>query len=197
MHTDPAHQATMEQPPVAEDFLITMAQAGQRWAFAELSRRNYSRLYRSIYRVTRDCEDAEDALQDSMLKAFRHIGQFDGRSSFATWLTRIGINSALMILRKKRIRQETSMDTVEEATPGLLLMARRLPNPEQIYVARERSLRLQRALTGLPQNLRSVVELRKTEGQSLKEIARSMNISVPAAKSRLARARTELRKAML
>ena len=129
------------------------------------------------------------------MRAFRKVGQFDGRSSFATWLTRIGINSALMILRKQRIRQETSMDTVELA--GESLVAHDFPNPEQFYIAHERSVRLTRAVDRLPQTLRSVIELRQTEGRSLKEIACSMGISIPAAKSRLSRAKAELRKSLL
>jgi RNA polymerase sigma-70 factor (ECF subfamily) len=190
-------QGTGEEHPatvaLGDDLLLSMAQAGQQWAFEELCRRHSNRTCQMIYRVTRNCEDAEDALQDSIMSAFRKLGQFDGHSTFATWFTRIGINSALMILRKKRIRQKTSMDTFGDALPPLVHQS---PNPEQSYVSNERSMRLERAVSGLSQTLRSVIELRQVEGRSLKEIARSIGISLPAAKSRLSRAKAELRRSM-
>ena len=118
--------------------------------------------------------------------------------SFATWLTRIGINSALMILRKKRIRLEISMDgTVEGEVCEIWHAADHSPNPEEFYVDHERSVHLQRAICDLPNTLRSVIELGQMEGHSMKEIANHMGISIPAAKSRLARARAALRKSML
>jgi RNA polymerase sigma-70 factor (ECF subfamily) len=147
--------------------------------------------------VTRNREDAEDALQDSMLRAFQHLRQFDGRSSFATWFTRIGINSALMILRKKRVRPETSMDvTAEEESWRHWQISGHSTDPEKHYVVRERSRHLRRAIGQLPTSLRSVIELGQMKGHSTKQIARDMGISVPATKSRLARARAALRKSM-
>jgi RNA polymerase sigma-70 factor (ECF subfamily) len=182
---------------MGDESLVAAAQAGQEWAFVELCSRNSTRLFHMIYRVTRNCEDAEDALQDSILRAFRNLHQFDGRSSFATWLTRIGINSALMILRKKRIRLETSMDaTAEGETCEIWQTADHSPNPEQFYVHYERSMHLKQAICSLPNTLRSVIELGQMEGHSMKEIANHMGISIPAAKSRLARARAALRKSM-
>ena len=107
---------------LSDDVLVAAAQAGQEWAFVELCTRNSQRVFSMIYRVTKNREDAEDALQSSILRALLHLGQFDGRSSFATWFTRIGINSALMILRQKRFRQESSIDSAPEEQT-----ARRLP----------------------------------------------------------------------
>jgi RNA polymerase sigma-70 factor (ECF subfamily) len=150
-----------------------------------------------IYRVTRNREDAEDALQSSILRALLHIKQFDGRSSFATWFTRIGINSALMILRQKRFRVESSIDsTPEEESWHPLQIADYGLNPEEHYIAYERSKHLKRAICQLPAPLRSVVELGKMEGHSIKKIAHRMGISVPATKSRLGRAKAALRKSM-
>src|SRR5271157_6635749 len=101
----------LEPGAMGDEMLVTAAQGGQDWAFVELCARYSKRVFNTIYGVTKNREDAEDAHQDSMMRAFLHLKQFDGRSSFATWFTRIGINSALMILRKRRIRLETSMDT--------------------------------------------------------------------------------------
>jgi RNA polymerase sigma-70 factor (ECF subfamily) len=101
-----------EQDEAGEDDLVTAAQSGSESAFRELCRRNARHVFCSISRVTGDYADAEDALQDSRMRVFVPIRRFDRRSSFSTWLTRIGINSALMILRKKRRIRETSVDFV-------------------------------------------------------------------------------------
>jgi RNA polymerase sigma factor (sigma-70 family) len=187
----------LEPSVMEDDLLIEAARAGQEWAFVELCARNSKRVFNTIYGVTKNREDAEDALQDSIMRAFLHLKQFDGRSSFATWFTRIGINSALMILRKKRIRLETSLDaTAEGETWQTWQIADDSANPEEHYTGHERSVHLKRAICRLPTTLRSVVELGQMEGHSMKQIARNMGISVPATKSRLARAKAALRKSM-
>src|SRR6202046_1021079 len=181
-----------------EDLLIRAAQSGQEWAFVELCARNSKRVFNTIYGVTKNREDAEDALQDSMMRAFLHLKQFDGRSSFATWFTRIGINSALMILRKRRVRLETSMDaTAEGETWQTWQIADHSADPEKHYAGHERTLHLKRAICLLPHALRVVVERGQIEGHSMKQIARNMGISIPATKSRLARAKVALRKTMV
>ena len=188
----------LERGAMDEDLLIRAAQTGQEWAFVELCARNSKRVFNTIYGVTKNREDAEDALQDSMMRAFLHLKQFDGRSSFATWFTRIGINSALMILRKRRIRLETSMDTTEDGeTWQTWQIADHSADPEKYYVGHERSVHLKKAICRLPNALRLVVERGQMEGHSMKQIARNMGISVPATKSRLARAKVALRKSMV
>ena len=183
---------------MSDQLLVAAAQEGQDWAFAELCTRYSKRVFNTIYAVTKNREDAEDALQDSMMRAFMHLKQFDGRSSFATWFTRIGINSALMILRRKRIRLETSIDaTVEGETWQVWQIADHAENPEQYYAGCEQSRHLQGAIGRLPNALRAVVERGQLQGHSMKQIARNMGISIPATKSRLARAKVALRKTMV
>ncbi len=187
-----------EPSDLDDDLLIEAAQAGAEWAFVELCTRNSKRVFNTIYGVTKNREDAEDALQDSMMRAFLHLKQFDGRSSFSTWFTRIGINSALMILRKRRIRLETSMDaTAEGETWQTWQIADQSADPEEHYAGCERSLHLKHAICRLPSALRTVVERGQLEGHSMKQIARNMGISIPATKSRLARAKVALRKSMV
>src|ERR1700755_439603 len=179
----------LEPSEMDDDLLVQRAQAGQEWAFVELCTRNSKRVFNTIYGVTKNREDAEDALQDSMMRAFLHLKQFDGRSSFATWFTRIGINSALMILRKRRVRLETSMDTTADSeTWQTWQIADYSPTPEERYANHEQSVHLKKAICRLPSALRCVVELGQMEGHSMKQISRNMGISVPATKSRLARA---------
>jgi RNA polymerase sigma-70 factor (ECF subfamily) len=188
----------LEPSEMDDDLLVQWAQTGQEWAFVELCTRNSKRVFNTIYGVTKNREDAEDALQDSMMRAFLHLKQFDGRSSFATWFTRIGINSALMILRKRRIRLETSIDaTAEGETWQTWQIADHSADPEKHYVGHERSAHLKKAICRLPSALRLVVERGQMEGHSMKQIAHNMGISIPATKSRLARAKVALRKSMV
>jgi RNA polymerase sigma-70 factor (ECF subfamily) len=181
-----------------DELLVAAAQAGQECAFDELCRRNSKRVFNSIYRVTKNREDAEDALQDSMMRAFLHLNKFDRRSSFATWFTRIGINSALMILRKRRIHLEISMDATAE---GEAWQGSQIPDysadPEEHCLGRERALHLRRAVRNLPHTLRPVVERGQLQEHSMKRVAREMGISIPAAKSRMSRAKVLLRKSMV
>jgi RNA polymerase sigma factor (sigma-70 family) len=191
------HGIDLDFHSMSDEGLIAAAQSGQEWAFVELCARSSKRTFSSIYSVTRNREDAEDALQDSMLRAFKNLRQFDGRSSFATWFTRIGINSALMILRRKRVRPETSMDvTAEEESWRHWQISQHSTDPEKHYLVRERSRHLKWAIDQLPTSLRVVIEQGQMKGHSTKQIADHMGISVPAAKSRLARARAALRKSM-
>jgi RNA polymerase sigma factor (sigma-70 family) len=186
-----------ELQTLSDEGLIAAALSGQERAFVELCTRSAKRAFSTIYSVTKNREDAEDALQDSMLRAFQHLRQFDGRSSFATWFTRIGINSALMILRKKRVRPETAMDvTAEVESWRHWQISEHATDPEKHYAVRERSRRLRRAIGQLPSSLRPVIEQGQMKGHSTKQIADYMGISVPATKSRLARARVALRKSM-
>ena len=187
----------VELHTMSDEGLIAAAQSGHEWAFVELCTRSAKRAFSTIYSVTKNREDAEDALQDSMLRAFQHLRQFDGRSSFATWFTRIGINSALMILRKKRVRPETPMDvTAEVESWRHWQISGHATDPEKHYAASERSRHLRRAIGQLPSSLRFVIEQGQMKGHSTKQIADHMGISVPATKSRLARARVALRKSM-
>jgi RNA polymerase sigma-70 factor, ECF subfamily len=184
---------------MTEHHLISAAQAGDERAFLELCRRSSNQVLRSISRITRNEHDSEDVLQESLMKAFVHLGRFDARSSFATWLTRIGINSALLLLRKRKngleIPVERSLDggdTWEDwEIPDTSL------DPEARYMAFEQSVRLQKAIRGLPAALRCVVRTRHSETYSMQEIAGTVGISVPAAKSRLVRARAALNKALV
>jgi RNA polymerase sigma factor (sigma-70 family) len=193
----PPHGVDLDFHSMSDEGLIAAAQSGQEWAFVELCARSSKRAFSSIYSVTRNREDAEDALQDSMLRAFKNLRQFDGRSSFATWFTRIGINSALMILRRKRVRPETSMDvTAEEESWNHWRISPHSTDPEKHYLGRERSRHLKQAIGQLPTSLRVVIEQGQMKGHSTKQIADHMGISVPAAKSRLARARAALRESM-
>lgn len=183
-----------EHDQADDDALVVAAQSGSEPAFRELCQRNAWRVFRSISRVARDHGDAEDALQDSLMRAFVNIRQFDRRSTFSTWLTRIGINSALMILRKKQRSCETSFDYTDsnENTRREWDVADAAADPEQHCLLSEMMQCIDRSLGGLPLRLRVVTELRLVQNLALGEIAARLNITVPATKSRLHRAKRRI-----
>jgi len=176
-----------------------VAITGREVGFEALWRLYSTRVMRTAYRITNNREDAEDALQDAFLKAYLHLQDFDGRSSFVTWLTRIAINSALMILRKKRGWSEISLDGADPSSDHYEQREAKslTEDPESDYVRREREELLKNAILQLPPVVREAVELRQAEDYSTREIAQALGISVPAVKSRLSRARSTLRAALL
>lgn len=176
--------------------LMTKAQAGSSAAFDDLQRQYSRRLFSTILRITRNREDAEDALQDTFLRAFLALAQCECRSSVYSWLTRIAINSALMILRKRRSHQEAQSVSLLEGCDGYcaLEVPDKTPNPEQLCEIRQRCHRLVRAIQRLQPRLRAPIEIQLADDRSMKEIAKELNISLPAVKARLYRARIQLSK---
>ena len=174
--------------------LVAAAKEGQQAAFGELFARYSQRILRKTLRITRNREDAEDALQDSFLNALVHIGSFEGRSSFSSWLTRIAINSALMKLRKNRACPELSIERpagvsedfapFESADPG--------PDPEEHFAKRQRETIVAGAVRSLRPRLRQIIEIRRLQESSTRETARMLRISTAAAKSRLYHAQVAL-----
>jgi RNA polymerase sigma-70 factor, ECF subfamily len=181
-----------------ESLLVEAAKKGHSAAFATLSERYRGQLFRAAHRITRSCEDAEDAVQDSLLRAFVHVKDFDGRSSFATWLTRIAINSALMILRKKRATHEIAADGGDDSREDGLLgeIADHWPNPETRYARSEEASMLRKAIQSLRPHLRIVVQIHLQE-RSMRETAEAIGVSLVAAKGRLFHAKNALRKSLL
>ena len=173
-----------------EKRLVVAAQHGSREAFGELCQPRAKLILQKVQKITRNREDAEDALQDSFLMAFVHIKDFDGRSKFSTWLTRIAINSALMILRKRHHSTEFSLS--DEESKGVWEVSDQLPNPEILYAQRERESILLAAIGNLRPRNRQVLE-RRLEDESLTETAQILDISAAAAKARLFHARAALR----
>ena len=156
-------------------------------------RAHAEKLFYTVRRITRNHEDAEDAVQDAFLSAFLHLQSFDGRSTFSTWLTRIGINSALMILRKRRNSREVSAQNSNESD-ALWEITDSAPDPEKQYVEKERAELVRKAITNLRLSIRRPLELHKLQGHALEEMAAEIGVSVPAAKGRLHHATAALRK---
>jgi RNA polymerase sigma factor (sigma-70 family) len=183
---------------VINDRLVVAAKRGQREAFDQLCEHSSRKILRAAYRITRNQEDAEDALQDAFLKAFVHLKDFDGRSNFSTWLTRIAINSALMILRKRRHSREISVDEfVDRSEAGPVWeISDPTPSPETHYAQEEREKLLWGAIGELRPSLKKVIEFQLSRDCPMKKTAGTIGISVCAAKSRLFHAKTQLRKSL-
>jgi RNA polymerase sigma-70 factor (ECF subfamily) len=167
-------------------------------AIEEIWRTHAKKILRITQRITNNREDAEDALQDSFLRAHVHLHDFDGRSSIGTWLTRIAINSALMILRKRTGAAQVSIDNVGAlgAEVRALIPADKAPSPEAQYADLEQQAIFRSAIATLRPSVRRALELRALEERSAKEIAGSMGLSVPAAKSRIFHAKAALRQSL-
>lgn len=163
-------------------------------AIPELHALYSRRLYRTIYAITKNGADAEDALQETFLRAHVGLRTFEGRSSVYSWLTRIAINSALMVLRKRRARAELSFEVQGE--DGGEVFAHEVqdpaPTPEQRFQQRHREAILHEAVGRLDVRLREPIEMRLEKGSSVHEISVALQISSAATKTRLHRARVRL-----
>jgi RNA polymerase sigma-70 factor (ECF subfamily) len=177
-----------------EPLLVAAAKAGDAAAFEELVNRYERKIFRLTMNITRNHEDAEDAMQDAFMKAYRHLGSFQEDSRFYTWLVRIAANEALMRLRKRRPNQFSLDEPIEGAED---LMPREIedwgPSPEQRYAQSEMRDILNAVIDQLEPEFRVVFVLRDVEGFSTEETAAAVGLSIPAVKSRLLRARLKLR----
>ena len=190
-----AIESKVGEPISDESVLVDAARNGDIGAFEQLVRRYDRNVFRIAQHITQNREDAEDVVQDAFLKAFQNLGQFQGQSKFYTWLVRIAVNEALMRLRRRRPERMVSLDedvkTEEDSMPREV--ADWSPNPEQLYSQAELKDILSKTIQGLPPGFRTVFVLRDVEGLSTEETAEALNLSIPAVKSRLLRARLQLR----
>ena len=176
--------------------LVAAAKNGNRKAFEILVKRHEQRIFFVARRITRRREDAEDVVQQSFQKAFTHLRNFEGRSAFSTWLTRIAITEALMVLRRSRGSREVLIDDLNgnEGTTTGLEVPDASPDPEAIYSQQERVEMLSAAIKELPYGTRRGIQLRELDERSSEETARIMGISVAAVKGRIFQGRKKLRK---
>ena len=188
-------QPKVDEPVSEELMLVNAARGGDVGAFEQLVRKYDRNVFRIANHITQNREDAEDVVQDAFLKAFQNLGQFQGQSKFYTWLVRIAVNEALMRLRRRRPERMVSLD--EDINTGEDTIPREVadwsPNPEQLYNQSELREILQKTIQGLPPSFRTVFVLRDVEGLSTEETADALGLSIPAVKSRLLRARLQLR----
>jgi len=178
-----------------ESGLLEKARAGDVDAFAALVDRYERKVFRLARNIVQNEEDAEDVLQEAVLKAWEHLGTFQGQSKFYTWLVRIAVNEALMKLRKRKSDRIVSLDdNIEtEEEPIVREIAVWDEDPEKKYSQVELRAILDDAIRGLRPIYRAVFQLRDVEELTTEETAEALGLSIPAVKSRLLRARLELR----
>ena len=180
---------------IDESAVVAQAREGDTTAFGELVRRYEGRIFRLAQHVTQNREDAEDVLQETFMKAYEHLNQFKGDSKFYTWIVRIAVNQALMKLRRRKTDKSVSLD--ETIDTGEDMVVREIAawgeDPEQQLSREELGGILDSAIQSLEPLYRSVFVLRDIDDLSTEETAEALGLSVPAVKSRLLRARLQLR----
>jgi RNA polymerase sigma-70 factor (ECF subfamily) len=178
-----------------EQALVDRARAGDAQAFTRLVEKYERKIYRLAKHITQNDEDAEDVLQEAFMKAYSNLDSFQGQSKFYTWIVRIAVNEALMKLRKRKSDRTVSLDEPHETEEDTV--AREIAvwedDPEKRYSREELRDILDRAVDSLKPGFRTVFVLRDIEELSTEETADALGISVPAVKSRLLRARLQLR----
>lgn len=178
-----------------EAALVARAKAGDMPAFSDLVKHYDRRVFRMAKQITQNDDDAEDVLQETFLKAYTHLDDFQGNSKFYTWLVRIAVNEALMKLRKRRSDRTVPLD--EPIDTGEDEVVREIAvwdeNPEQQYSRDELGTILDEAIQSLKPAYRTVFILRDIEEMSIEETAEALDLSISAVKSRLLRARLQLR----
>lgn len=176
---------------VAEDsLLIRQATKGDAYAFEQLMRRHESRMYAVAVRMCGNREDAQDCVQDAMLRVYRALDRFKGQSSFSTWVYRITMNTCLDELRRRKVRASTSLDTLLESgwSPS-----DETDTPERHALRSEQRTALAKAIAELPEDMRSAIVLRELQGLSYEEISDVLSVNVGTIKSRISRGREKLR----
>jgi RNA polymerase sigma factor (sigma-70 family) len=188
-----AHSGTGEAPSTDERWLVTQAKSGSSTAFGELCDRHRLRIYHTAFRILRNRQDAEDAVQRSFQRAFTNLCRFREDSTFSTWVTRIAINDALMLLRQRRANTRLQENNDDTEAPSVLDPADRGPTPEQALAETERRAAVLQAISHLRESLRTMVLLRELQGLTSAETARRLGLTVSAVKARTFLARRCLR----
>jgi RNA polymerase sigma-70 factor, ECF subfamily len=174
--------------------LVAGARRGDSQAFEELVSRHRQRVLAVAQRITNNLEDAEDVAQESFHKAFRHLDNFQEKARFSTWLTRIVMNEAFMLLRRRRGLLEVLPETSDDGVPASAAFVDQSPNPEESCWQRERESLLTKAINRLGPKIRSTILLRDIEERSVEETAQILGTSTSAVKARVFHGRRKLRR---
>ncbi len=188
--------SSVSQPGIFDETpLVLRARDGDDAAFTDLVTRYQRKIFRIAKNITQNEEDAEDVLQETFLKAYEHLPEFQGNAKFYTWIVRIAVNESLMKLRKRKTSRTVPLDEPVEMGEDSIVreIAVWEETPEQKYSQEEMREILEGAVDSLKPDYRTVFVLRDIEELSTEETAEALDISVPAVKSRLLRARLQLR----
>ncbi len=190
--------ATLKLAELADEELVAMARDMSYEAFEALTYRYERPIYNLAFRITRNKENAEEVMQDTFMSVFKNLKDFRQQASFKTWIYKVATNFALMKLRKGKRYNEILTDepTASQSEEFPQTVSYWFSNPEEIYEKTELTDLIKRAVSELPDIYRTAFLLRDIEGFSNQETAEIMNISVPAVKSRILRARLQMRESL-
>ena len=201
----PEAQVTTAIGDVADEVLVVRARAKDEAAFEELVNRYQNKLYRLAMRFVRNETDAQEILQDAFLSAWRNLPSFERRAQFGSWMYRVTVNAALMLLRSRNRHPEVTVEDIEPTVlndavveSGQLMRASAdwSQRPDEQLQSEEMRAHIQTSVNALPDGLRTVFLLRDVEEMSTEDTAQMLGLSVPAVKTRLHRARLALREAI-
>jgi RNA polymerase sigma-70 factor, ECF subfamily len=179
----------------SDEALVAAAKRGDTHAFETLVLRHQQTVLAVAQRITNNREDAEDVAQESLHKAFVHLGDFQEKSRFSTWLTRIAMNEAFMLLRRRRGGIQVLPDAPEDGTKSNSeAFVDQKPNPEESCWRRERTQLLTAAINRLRPRVRTAILLRDMEERSAAETAQILGTSIGAVKARVFHGRRKLRR---
>jgi RNA polymerase sigma-70 factor (ECF subfamily) len=190
---------------LSDDELVGRARASDVAAFEELIGRHEEKIYRLAMRFTRNETDAAEVLQETFLSAWRNLDKFEGKAQFASWLYRVAVNAALMLLRSQKRHPQVAVEDVtaealgeaaKDASPGLGAGTDWSRRPDEQFQSEELRRQIQLAVDQLPESQRSVFLMRDVDGLSTEETAELLGVSLPTVKTRLHRARLTLREAI-
>jgi RNA polymerase sigma-70 factor, ECF subfamily len=188
-----ASDAVLAGQALSDEEIVERVLGGDTAMFEILMRRYNQRIYRMARSVLKDDDEAEDVMQDAYFRAYEHLGQFEGRAAFSTWLTRIALYEALA--RKKRRGRYDELDAIEESKgDSTMILKSGKPDPEQNVAQSELRGLLENAIEGLPEDFRTVVMLREVEEMNVAETAATLGVSESLVKTRLHRAHAMLRR---
>jgi RNA polymerase sigma-70 factor (ECF subfamily) len=177
---------------IEDDEVVARVRAGDLASYELLMRRHNRTVFRAARAILRSDDEAEDVMQHAYVRAFEHLGEYQGRARFSTWLTRIAVYEAF-----RRLRQQKRLGTLDESAEDDEAMAARLPTPEQHASDGELRVITEAAIDELPCDFRTVFVLRAIEEMSVADVAASLDIPEETVKTRYFRARQRLRKNLL
>lgn len=181
-----------------ERVLLDRCKAGDHSAFAELIKQGSPAARRAVWNIARNSADVEDVMQETFLNAFQALRSFDQRSKFSTWLTRIAINNALMLLRRRKTKREVSLETDgQDSEAKSYPLTDNTLDPEQALIRHQSIQIIRKAVRALPRTLREYTERCCIQDMSGEEASSSLRITVGTGKSRQFRARQRLRSSLL
>jgi RNA polymerase sigma-70 factor (ECF subfamily) len=179
----------------SDGILVTAAKRGNARAFEELVLRHKRRVFAVAQRITNSRDDAEDVVQETFHKVFLHLDNFQEKARFSTWLTRIAMNEALMLLRRRRgVFEDLPTSTDESVKFTSQTFVDQGPNPEESCLRSERTQLLTEAINRLGPRIRTAILLRDIEEKSLEETAQILGTTSTAIKARLFQGRRKLRR---